>query len=893
MAADDAVSYARGVEFRGPHVPVKRGVMFALLGTLALAAGASLSPADASSYSIVAGGAPVVVTTTSAGENATATFAGTAGQRVSLKISADSITQAYVSILKPDATTLVSPKLMTTAGGFIDTQTLPTTGTYTLLVDPTSTFTGSATLTLYDVPADPTASITPGGAAVTAITTTPGQNASLAFSGSAGQRISARIAATVSQAKVSITNPGGGTLIAPMLFTTAGGFIDTRSLPTTGIYTITIDPQAAVVGSLTVTLYDVPADPTGSITAGGAPVTVTTAVPGQNASLTFAGTAGQRISLKGSSTFSQAKVSIANPGGSALVAPTLFTTAGGFIDTKTLASTGTYTIAIDPQTTATGSITLTLYDVTADPTAVITPGGPATTVTTTVPGQNASLTFAGSAGQRVSLKIASTTPQSRVSISNPDATAFVTPVTVSTAGTFIDTRTLGQTGTYTISVDPQTTGTGSITMTMYNVPADATATITPGGAAVPVATTVPGQNASLSFAGTAGQRVSLKITAVTISQSGVSILNPDGTMFMAAVTVTTAGTFVDPKTLAQTGTYTIVVDPRTTSTGSMTFTLFNVPPDPATSITAGGASVPVTLSTPGQNGTLTFAGAAGQRISMAIASTATQANVSILNPDGTKLVSPVLVSSAGAFIDPRTLAQTGTYTIVVDPQSSYTGTVTLTLYSVPADVSSTITPGGAAATLTIATPGQNGKLTFVGSAGQRVSLRLTNVTIGGPVFAGSQVSILKPDGTALVPAGGVTSNGTFIDTRTLPVAGTYTIVVDPTAGNTGSMTLTLYDVPADVSGTIVRGGAAVTVTTTVPGQNAALTFSGTAATVISLSVSDGIGSTKVSIRKPDGTVLVAPTFASTIGATLPVTGTYMIVIDPSAQFTGSVKLTLT
>jgi len=37
--------------------------------------------------------------------------------------------------------------------------------------------------------------------------------------------------------------------------------------------------------------------------------------------------------------------------------------------------------------------------------------------------------------------------------------------------------------------------------------------------------------------------------------------------------------------------------------------------------------------------------------------------------------------------------------------------------------------------------------------------------------------------------------------------------------STGNLTLTLYDVPADVSGTITPGGSADTVTTTVPGQN--------------------------------------------------------------------------
>ena len=190
-----------------------------------------------------------------------------------------------------------------------------------------------------------------------------------------------------------------------------GGFIDTQTLPGTGLYTILVDPQGTDVGSMTLTLYDVPADPAPSITAGGAAVTVTTTVPGQNAKPTFSGTAGQRISLKmtavtiGTSSCCSTKVSILNPDGSTLVAPTFVGTSGGFIDVKTLATTGTYSIFVDPQTTDIGSMTLTLNDVPADVTATITPGGAPVTVTTTVSGQNALVTFNGTASQRISLNL--------------------------------------------------------------------------------------------------------------------------------------------------------------------------------------------------------------------------------------------------------------------------------------------------------------------------------------------------------------------------------------------------------------------------------------------------------------------------------------------------------
>jgi hypothetical protein len=351
--------------------------------------------------------------------------------------------------------------------------------------------------------------------------------------------------------------------------------------------------------------------------------------------------------------------------------------------------------------------------------------------------------------------------------------------------------------------------------------------------------------------------------------------------------------FIDTKTLPATGTYSIVVDPTTTNTGTMTLTLYNVPPDISTTITAGGSAVPLAFGTPGQNATVTFSGTAGQRVSLEIASTVKQTRVSIVNPDSSALIPSMLVSTAGGFVDTKSLPATGTYTITVDPQIADTGTVTLSLYNVPANVSGTITPGGAAVPVTIGTPGQNAALTFSGTTNQRISLWIANDTIGGVTSAGAKLSILKPDATALINQVGITAAQAFIDTHTLPLTGTYTIVIDPVAGNTGSMNLTLYNVPADISGTITKGGASVTVTTTIPGQNGALTFSGTSGTSVTLKISDAIGGTKVSLVRPDSTVQVTKTGSATTTVTLTATGTYTINVDPQAQKTGSVTLTLT
>jgi hypothetical protein len=133
-----------------------------------------------------------------------------------------------------------------------------------------------------------------------------------------------------------------------------------KTLAATGSYAILIDPSSAYTGSLPVTLYDVPPDPSTTINPGGAPVTVTTSVPGQNARLTFTGIAGRQVTLKLSAvTMSSVKVTILNPDGSTLGASKTFGTGGGTL-TVSLPTAGAYTIVIDPQTSATGSATFTL-----------------------------------------------------------------------------------------------------------------------------------------------------------------------------------------------------------------------------------------------------------------------------------------------------------------------------------------------------------------------------------------------------------------------------------------------------------------------------------------------------------------------------------------------------
>jgi hypothetical protein len=134
-----------------------------------------------------------------------------------------------------------------------------------------------------------------------------------------------------------------------------------------------------------------------------------------------------------------------------------------------------------------------------------------------------------------------------------------------------------------------------------------------------------------------------------------------------------------------------------------------------------------------------------------------------------------------AFIDTTVLPATGTYTVVVDPQTANTGSITLTLYDVPADLTGSLTIGASATPVTFAGVGQRGSFTFSGTASQQVTVRITSNAIGSV-----NVKLLRPDGTTMTQF--TTSSASFnLTTQTLPATGTYTVAIDPSTTNVGTL----------------------------------------------------------------------------------------------------------
>ena len=547
----------------------------------------------------------------------------------------------------------------------------------------------------------------------------------------------------------------------------------------------------------------------------GASVTATITTPNKNGVITFDGTTGQRITIGFSNvTLTQFKVLVYRPdGGVVATQPTLvkkyYSTMyrdpspltqvqtgtssyqltgdagaawisssemnGSSLDLVELPATGTYTIFIDPMGAYTGSVNVT---VSSELGGTITPQGSSVSIPFTRAGQNARYTFSGNAGQAVSLQLSDVTIRSGyVSILNPDGSLLGQPTSFAHAGAVVDAQVLPTTGTYAVLIDPELSYTGNVKLALYNAP-DLLGNIMIDQMAVTPTLTVPGQRALYTFNASAGQWVNLGLTGVSIASSTVSLLKPDGSK-LASTTIGPSGGSLDPATaLPETGAYTIVVDPVSNHTGSLTLALSA----PITgTIVLDGAAVPVSLNKAGKTARYTFNGNAGQWVSLGLTNVGlTSSAVSLVSPEGTTIASTSVGTAGGALELGNPLPTNGTYTILVRPGSTYTGNITLTLST---EVSDSLKIGAAPRQIMISRAGQSGRYTFSGTANQQITIRATNNK-----FDSVTVNLYTPSG--VMQAGTTSSASSFnLNPVTLATTDTYTITINPAMTETGSIQL--------------------------------------------------------------------------------------------------------
>jgi hypothetical protein len=166
-------------------------------------------------------------------------------------------TLGTLTIYNPDGTQLAQDGGAGGAGMMIDPiVVLPTNGTYTVIVDPYKTVTGEISVAVYEV-VDLTGSIAVNGSTVQGPLTTPGQRGLWTFNGMMGQLVRGVIDATTvpdcayGGHKFKILKPDGTDLISKNGIC-PGSTVGPVTLPSTGVYTLVVDPYTSYTGLVTV-----------------------------------------------------------------------------------------------------------------------------------------------------------------------------------------------------------------------------------------------------------------------------------------------------------------------------------------------------------------------------------------------------------------------------------------------------------------------------------------------------------------------------------------------------------------------------------------------------------------------------------------------------------------
>jgi hypothetical protein len=225
-----------------------------------------------------------------------------------------------------------------------------------------------------------------------------------------------------------------------------------------------------------------------------------------------------------------------------------------------------------------------------------------------------------------------------------------------------------------------------------------------------------------------------------------------------------------------------------------------------------GTSSIVAIPSQGQSVLTRFTGTAGQYYSLGIldggASFIANANLTALNPDGSVLTYGLYgaIPATGHYygvgvLNLGPLPTSGAYSILIQqtgaiPKGTDIDSLNLTLAQ---PVTGVLPVDGTTSSATVVR-GQGILKTFSGTAGQTVSLTVASgVTLPAPQspdgLSSAKITVLKPDGSTLTTgnysatfSGG--NNGSYQGTTTLnlgplPVAGTYSILIQQTPALTG------------------------------------------------------------------------------------------------------------
>lgn len=677
--------------------------------------------------------------------------------------------------------------------------------------------------------------------------------------------------------------------------------LDLPKIPASGSYFVTFASGSGTSVEVTATIeVNQTLDP-------GASLNVSTTVPKQNKRFIFSGTAGQSLGLAvtglalmpGSPNYSV--IHVYQPNGYQLTYAYCYVgpTPGCALTLRNLPETGDYVVRVDAPAASTMAFGLTLSE---DAAGTLEPGTPLG-VTFGLPGQQALLSFTATANETVALNVDSIalSPSGKplaIYVYGPTGTQLGYTTTATSATLNLPSLAAG---THTVLLAPQEGATGSAQVTLASGLAG---TLPTDGTSQSFSSAVPGQNGYFTFAASAGDDLGLALTNLVLTPSTatfvvIRVFQPDGYQLMYAYCYTTSspGCALALPNVPETGTYVVRVDSPSTSTMAFALTLS----EDVGGTLSPGTPIGLSLDVPGRQAALTFTAAAGQTVAVslgAIGTTPTGKSMTmrLFTPGGGELG----LGSAGSSTTQATVNLTnlsaGTYTLLVVPQDAATGAAQVTLADA---LSGTIPTDGSAQSFSSTVPGQNGYFTFDATAGDSLALALTNLVLTPTSTTSVRIYVTRPDGYGLgfSPPYCYTSAtpGCPLMLFNLPMTGTYKVDVVPQGMATMTFDLTITQ---DLTGSL--SSIPLGVTFSVPGQEAALTFTATAGqsaalTMSSITTTPSGKSMTMRLFNTSGTEIGlgwqgTSTTEATVNLSNLQAGTYTVVVVTQDAATGSVQV---
>ncbi|HUA80251.1 MAG TPA: hypothetical protein VL997_07765 [Dyella sp.] len=873
------------------------------------------------------------------------TFNANAGDTVALELSGlvttptgQSVTFAVYSPNQGAITTSMTAytSFTPTSSQAVNLSNLPATGTYTVIVSPNYGLPATAQLSFG---AGVSSTITANSAAQSFTANIAGQNVYMPFTATQNENLELTLTnitetgagsngfsvyvysaqgAQVSYFWCYPTNPGAS-CSTHLWYLPAGQY----SAVATAIYGGVIGFKALLQDDLV-----------GPTIANGSVANIALAA-GQVERYTFHANAGDTVALDASGlattpTGQEVALAVYRPDAGAITANTtaytsITPTSAQTVNLPNLPVSGTYTVIASPNygLPATGQLSLA----SGVPNSV-TANGASQNYTANVPGQNVYMPFTATQGENLELTLTNVTDTGasgngfQVYIYNAQGAQvsyfWCYPTNPgASCSTHLWYLAAGQ---YSAVATPDYGGVISFNALLQDDLVGPT--ITSGsGANIALAA---GQVERYTFNASAGDTVFLNVSGVTTTPAGQGmtffVYSPSsGTAITTGTTAYTSFTATSSQTvnlpnLPTSGTYTVIASPSYGLPASAQLNLVDTTPSVMTYGGIPDATPDYTTSFPGENVYLSFAANQGDNLELTLdhlsinGSSATSFTANVYNASGAQVATfSCSPTSPGASCTQHLWdVAAGTYSVAVVPPSG--GTISFDALIYRDIIGQTLTAGNQSAAYL--NWGQVERMYFYANAGDLVDLSWAPLGVDD---AGVTFMIYQPDvGTITTktpvfysfdtstPNQSPTGPGTSTEVQvTVPVGGTYTVIIAPDYGDQASVELTdnyktLVNPPNYGTPSLANNGVAENESASGAGQSVTMTFNANAGdnqelTLSNISVAGGsTNGFQVNVSDPNGTAVASyDCYASNPGASCRyalwnlLAGTYSVTVVPT------------